>query len=258
MIKTCFPFLILLLLSSNIFAASMSTSAGSKISGGSSIGATLNTNYLLPLGDSITQGSGSPTLLGYRLHLQDLLGIRKYTFVGSETSPTTPYLNYQSNNGGIPSQTAAQILSRTSTEIANMVTPISNLSAVLIHAGTNDAFGGGSSNINTTMNSIISTINTFNPNVQIYVALITPVNLSWNSTVTALNANLKTDLQTQQATYPQLHIVDINSAFLADASWATDYMYSDNEHPNDAGYIVMANTWYSCMQSSLNTYCDGH
>ena len=52
---------------------------------------------------------------------------------------------------------------------------------------------------------------------------------------------------------PQLswvEMVDMYAAFTANANYKTTIM-SDDLHPNDSGYMVMATTWYAAIRSFL-------
>lgn len=228
---------------------------------------------LCPLGDSITRGSndstcqGQPlagpttTCFGYRDHLQDLLGVGKYNFVGDFKEPSTSP-TYDTDHAGVPGQTTAQILARLPGILStNFVGPVPAGSIFLIHAGTNDIRLGGSQSV--AINNIltmINIINTYDPNITIYVALVTP----YSSQMTSFNVALKSALITRQGTKSNLHYVDMEAAFRNIANCNPTYLICMNDglHPDDVppdpGYPLMARTWYNCIMDPTHQYCDGH
>lgn len=225
------------------------------------------------LGDSITRGSnddtcqGQPqagpttTCFGYRDHLQDLIGVGIYDIVGDFKEPATNP-TYDVDHAGVPGQKTSQILARLPAILSNkFVGPVPAGSIFLIHAGTNDIRTGGSQT--TAVNNVLAMINQINnhdPNITIYVALITPL----STATTNYNTALKAALETRQLTKTNLHIVNMEAAMRNLANCSPTYVacMSDGLHPDDtlpySGYQVMANTWYSCLQNTNNTYCDGH
>ena len=57
-------------------------------------------------------------------------------------------------------------------------------------------------------------------------------------------------MQTRVAAGKHILVVDMYAAFTANASYKTTIMY-DELHPNDAGYVIMGQTWYNAIKSYL-------
>lgn len=251
--------------------AGPSVSGGASKSGGYDAGGAGTGNVdpkrILPFGDSLTLGQNdSPIVFGYRDHLQDLLGIGVFDFVGDQTSPSTDPV-YDVSHSGIGGNTTTQMQSRLAALLTNyMGAPNDSTSAIIMMGGTNDINGCdptcSSTDYNgtaTRISAMIDAIDTHDANIRVYVGLIPPRadSASKDTESAALNATLKTMLDTKKASKVNLHYYDLNAATKANASWETDYGWSGS-HPNDAGYQVWATTIYNCMNNSSSTYCDGN
>ena len=55
---------------------------------------------------------------------------------------------------------------------------------------------------------------------------------------------------------PRTVLVDMPAAFTANTSYKTALLY-DDYHPRDAGYSLMADTWYSAIKDFLALTTDG-
>lgn len=225
-----------------------------------------NLPIILPIGDSITIG----VTWAYRKTLQILQGSGKYYYAGIYKNPSSDPL-YQVNNSGQSGNTTSQISTRLSTELTNNFSGNVPLgSSILIHAGTNDVVGIGTSGVASAVNNVQSMLNNIyavNSKVNTYVALIVPnQNGTDDSSITYYNSQLKNMLNTFRLTNAKVHIVDMNSAFkndtfgLCGGDWSANCM-ANATHPNELplhGYDVMGYQWNSCIQSSSNTNCDGN
>lgn len=202
---------------------------------------------LLPLGDSITAGADSSDSFGYRKPLDILLTKNNFHFIGSVGNPSG-YNSYQTLGSGISGDHTDDISTRLSSDLLKYFPNRFNRCVVLIHAGTNDVINGTPeattvSRIQTMIDNIVAV----SPNISIYIAKIIPTTDAGNDIkTTSLNAAIATMVIAYQATKSNLYLIDQNAAFKADANWAVDYM-TNSVHPNDAGYQVMANTWYAAM-----------
>jgi lysophospholipase L1-like esterase len=220
-------------------------------------------DYLIgPLGDSITYGAGSSDGYGYRKQLQaDILArtndaqrFSRISMVGDHADAADS--TYFPRHSGVSGESIAQISARLDNVLTNYfyqssVTDMRGRQIFLIHAGTNDvtAVGGGSYTATlASYTAMLDKIYAYNPNIEIYCALLIPRKDSGAAETNNVTFNglLNTALTTYQATHPNVHIVDMHAAFVADATWATDYM-SDGLHPNNAGYVVMGDTWNSAI-----------
>ena len=57
-------------------------------------------------------------------------------------------------------------------------------------------------------------------------------------------------VSTRAAAGKHIVMVDMYAAFTANTNYKTALM-NDELHPNNAGYMVMANTWYAAISSYL-------
>jgi lysophospholipase L1-like esterase len=208
-------------------------------------------------GDSITFGVHSHT---YEYYLNQMLPAGVYTFVGDfVTGDATGHLPTE----GVSGNTTYGLNHQTPSVLQTFFSPRSygpatgTHSIILIQIGTNGSLVSD-------IQSVITAIYNTDPNIDIYVALIIPKTDAGqttciNNTTFGAGGSLLTQLQTDQSTMPNLHIVDLASAFLADSSCATDYFLNgDIMHPSDAGNNFMASIWYNCIMNKSSTYCDGH
>jgi len=71
-----------------------------------------------------------------------------------------------------------------------------------------------------------------------------------NQRVKTYNATIPTAVSEAAAAGKHVIFVDSYAAFVADANWKTKYM-GDNLHPNEAGYVVLGQTWYAAIKDFL-------
>ncbi len=219
---------------------------------------------MLCIGDSITWGTGQTNQWSYRQQLQADLGIGLFQFVGSHAAPPTDP-NYYVFHEGIGGDCTADVLARIDAALDRYLpTPNLPVSAVLLHIGTNDVKSGTGCGVTEaqavsnvadtglTTASIVGKIHAHDPNLQVYVALIIPsTNVTSDANFTSYNTALNTRLTSLQSTKTNLFIVDMNSAFRNTANCASVAACVDDtvSHPNDAGYVVMGDTWYAALVS---------
>lgn len=233
-----------------------------RISFSNNIVAPIAAKTFLPIGDSHITGTGSSNGFGFRKQIQDNAGIGYYRLVGPFTSPSSD-AQYYINHAGIGGQTTAQILARLSSTLTSYMSGVLNSnSIVFIDGGTNDC-AQGVSNATTVNNlhTMVTTVNSFNPAIDIYVTLPNPTSSSTlNTCLNTLNGLTKTDILALQGSIPQVHVVDLYARFIANASYASQWLSGIGgvSHPNDTGYAVEGNLVWSCIQSPLNQYCDGN
>ena len=83
------------------------------------------------------------------------------------------------------------------------------------------------------------------------VAKIVPTNNdSLNGQVRTYNDAIPGLVASRVATGKHIIIVDMYAAVTANANYKTALM-TDRLHPNDAGYLIMAQTWYAALKSYL-------
>ncbi|MFJ2758393.1 ricin-type beta-trefoil lectin domain protein [Nocardioides sp. NPDC087217] len=192
---------------------------------------------VMPLGDSITEGTATPG--GYRIGLWQRLAGGGYTvdFVGSQFNGPASLGDH--DHEGHPGWRIDQI-------DANIVGWLNTYQprTVLLQIGTNDILQNY--NISTAPNrlsALIDRITTTAPNAQVLVAQITP--LGWSegeAAVNSFNAAIPGIVQSKVNAGKRVHLVDMHSALTA-----ADL--DDGVHPTAAGYDKMASRWYDALRS---------
>jgi lysophospholipase L1-like esterase len=211
------------------------------------------TPRIMPLGDSITKGvCGSPVKKwGYRQPLYVSLtgGGYNFDFVGCKVDGSFPDPNHEGRDGwkanellnGRPSVPAegklADWLSKDQPDV------------ILLHIGTNDITGGDQSA--NEVNAILDVIDAYedasDKNVTVILALIINRSIDSPSTkrsqTTQFNSDVNIMATGRVANGDDIIIVDMESAL--DYNVGVDM--ADEVHPNDNGYIKMANVWYIAL-----------
>lgn len=200
------------------------------------------------VGDSITY-LGSPSYLS-ELNRRDSSKVPLYfKFYG-------PYINGTTPNAGVIAEKTSDVLNRITSNLAYL--PSSGKRFVMLHIGTNDlSTADAEETAKNNVLSIISAIDSYDSSIAVYVALIIPRNDANDSRTVTYNALLKSSLDSARLTKSNLFYADMYSRFTFNASWVADYM-TDTLHPNSAGYAIIGNQWFSCIQSPTNQYCNGN
>jgi lysophospholipase L1-like esterase len=207
---------------------------------------------VLPVGDSITAGSQSSTGGGYRLPLFDLAAknTKSLTFVGANASgPATvdgvafPRANSGYSGYEIDSVNGRQGISQFfPAQIAKYKPNI-----VLLMIGTNDV-ASAVPNIPPRLGALMDSILGADPALLLVVAQIVPQQRATpdtqNTLVQAYNAAIPPLVQARVAAGKHVLMVDMYRALTSNASYST-MDFANTLHPNDAGYAVMAATWYA-------------
>jgi hypothetical protein len=221
---------------------------------------------IMPLGDSITNGSGG-TNAGYRGFLFNLLkaSARDVLFVGSSvqgsvSTTVNPLPSAQRHNEGHSSYSINEIsnnldgLDTTSfdryggasrdpngghwfdgiTSGANARPPLYP-DIILMMVGTNNASNPDRTAVRNQLHALITKITTQRPNAKLVVAQITPSDRPNN---VSYNADVASEVTSFRAAGKNVSMVDMYTNFPADG------IGGDGTHPNDKGYAVMAQRWF--------------
>ncbi len=192
---------------------------------------------VMPLGDSITEGTQVPG--GYRIGLwQRLLGGR-YTvdFVGSQFNGPAGLGDH--DHEGHPGWRIDQI----DANIAGWLRSYTPRT-VLLHLGTNDVL----QNYNVAgapqrLSTLIDRVTAGAPNADVFVATIIPLsNAGQESAARTLNAAIPGIVQSKVSAGKRVHLVDMHSKL-------TTADLIDGIHPTAGGYDKMAAAWYAALQS---------
>jgi lysophospholipase L1-like esterase len=190
----------------------------------------------MPLGDSITAGTGSSDGSGYRQVLQTCLAGAGHptVLVGSQHSGTMLDNYHEGHSGWTIAQLQAQAAGWLAAPPPTGHTP----GWVLLDAGTNDALGGASSTqMLTAMGQLLDTVLAATSTTRVLVAQITP---STGGSATAQQAELDFDTglpALAAARSPRVRVVDQTVTHLS----------PDGIHPDDTGYAAMGARWCVAM-----------
>ncbi len=193
---------------------------------------------VMPLGDSITFGTGDPG--GYRIGLWQRFVANGYRvdFVGSQSNGPASLGDH--DHEGHPGWRIDQIDANI-TGWLQTYTPHS----VLLHIGTNDILQNFSvASAPSRLSTLIDHITAADPTAEVFVATIIPLaNASQEAAVRTFNAAIPGIVQSKVNAGKHVHLVDMHSAL------TTADLSSDGVHPNPGGYDKMAATWYSALLS---------
>ena len=197
---------------------------------------------LMPLGNSITEGTGSSHDGGYRHDLFYLLqnaGLA-FDFVGGlRYGVGFPDLDHEGHPGFLADQLNVQ------TYLANNPAHV-----IFLEIGTNNvSYGESAPQVRDAIQRVLENIFQANRDMAIYLCTVLPRkdNTTLQATTDALNALLPDLVYTQTAAGYKIYLVDVAARFKADPNWKTNLL-ADNLHPNDAGYTVMANELFNAYQ----------
>ena len=206
-----------------------------------------NTLRIMPLGDSITYGSG--TAGGYRLPLYIALTNAGYKvdYVGTRTDNSAAGLGAEINHEGLSGWTIDGI----NNNIIDFLYPTDDPDVVLLHIGTNDSGATDFSNRIDRLDALVSRIATNRPNANIVVTtLLKRSDLTRYAAITNyFNPYVEGKVLAQRALGRKVHFLDMH-AYLE----LTD-LY-DGLHPNAGGYQKMANAWFPVITNIVSVYGD--
>ncbi|WP_232295108.1 FG-GAP-like repeat-containing protein [Parafrankia sp. EUN1f] len=201
--------------------------------------ATAATNLrVLPLGDSITYGEGTPDFSGYRARLAALLDpeVDDLDFVGSQQSGQLA----DRDNEGHQGWTISQISAITSCTVRQY-----RPNVVTLHIGTNDM--ARNLNVDTAPNrlrDVIGKILAAAPETTILVSTLIPSTTpSIMSRIQQYNAAIPGVVAGFQAAGRPVYLVDMSAVGTADMT--------NSLHPNANGFRKMGDAFYKTIDSAL-------
>nr|WP_239147753.1 cellulose binding domain-containing protein [Actinoplanes tereljensis] len=192
---------------------------------------------VLPLGDSITEGTQVPG--GYRIGLWQRVNAAGYRvdLVGSQFNgpATLGDHDHEGHPGWRIDQIDANI-----TGWLGATTP----RTVLLHIGTNDILQNYNvSSAPNRLSTLIDHITAAAPNADVFVATIIPLSsASQESAARVFNAAIPGIVQGKAGAGKHVHLVDMHAAL-------TTADLIDGIHPTATGYDKMAAVWYAAARS---------
>jgi len=209
---------------------------------------------IMPFGDSITAGSGSSGG-GYRVELfhNAVLAKKNLTFVGSQSEgpDAVDGVPFPKRHEGHPGYTIDGQMGILPLVVNALHAAKPNIVTLMI--GTNDVNGYVDlPNAPKRLGNLIDTIVSTDPNLLLIVAKIVPTtDDDENARIRAYNDAIPAVVQPRADAGKHVILVDMYSAFVANAEYKTAYM-NNFIHPNDAGYAVIGDVWYASVSSALH------
>jgi lysophospholipase L1-like esterase len=212
---------------------------------------------IMPLGDSITFGIGSSDPpAGYRaplFHLARAAGT-PVTFVGSRASgpPTVDGVPFPAGNEGYPGYTID------ASERGGLLPLVADAlrayapHIVLLMVGTNDlATNNDLPRAPDRLAALIDRITAAAPDALLVVACVLPTRIDvLDARVRAYNAAIPDVVRARARAGRRVAWVDPFEAFVANPRYRTEWLM-DAVHPNDAGYVQMAEVWFRALAPLL-------
>ncbi|KAJ6451300.1 lipolytic enzyme [Mycena sanguinolenta] len=193
---------------------------------------------IMPLGASITFGTGSTDGNGYRADLYNLLAADGNTvdMVGSQEGGTF----YDPFNEGYPGYIISQVNAK-----SNVQMPIQRPNVVTLLVGTNDALQNvDPANAPARLTTLIENVLDAPPLTLVIVSTLPPnANAAANALINTYNAALPGVVQSFVNAGRSVVLVDCHAVVAV-----TDLV--DGTHPNDAAYARMAEVFYEGFQDA--------
>jgi Lysophospholipase L1 and related esterases len=179
---------------------------------------------------------------GYRVGLQDILGVGAYDFVGPYTDDPNP--PYDMDHAGVGGESSEDTLARIGGILDTyMPTPNDAGSIVFVYTAGND-YGEGMSNAETTaaLDDIVDAIVAHDPTLTIIIGNLKP---RWDT------AGYEADVPNRMgaiwdwfvaklATVPKLQLLEMWELVTANSNYKTEWYNVDKIHFNSTGYGKMA------------------
>lgn len=193
---------------------------------------------IMPLGDSITFGAGTPGHDSYRTDLYKRLtkaGLR-VDFVGSQHSGTGP----DRDNEGHPGWTITQISANIDRWLDTYAPDV-----ILLHIGTNDMYRS-LPNASGHLATLLDRLHRRAPEAQVFVAEVIGLGTVKGiaGQVTRTTAYNKSIVRLVAARGTSFHLVDM--------SRIRTMALHDRVHPNEYGFRRMSWKWYRALAPTLN------
>jgi lysophospholipase L1-like esterase len=211
--------------------------AGALVGAGRAYAESNGGTKVMPLGDSITEGTQVPG--GYRIGLWQRFTSNGYRvdFVGSQFNGPANLGDH--DHEGHPGWRIDQIDANIGGWLGTF-----QPHTVLLHIGTNDILQNF--NVSTAPNrlsTLIDQITNGVPSAEVFVAQIIPLaNSGQEMAVRTFNAAIPGIVQSKVNAGKHVHLVDMHSAL-------TTADLTDGIHPTATGYDKMAATWFTALRS---------
>ncbi len=213
-----------------------------------SLGSTLlpAQTRIMPLGNSITEGTGTTNLTGYRKPLWGLISQYNIDFVGNENAGDNS--GFDQDHEGHPGKTAAFIRDNLQGWLEQQSPDF-----VLFHIGTNDISNNRpTQTIISDIEASLDIIWNYRFDTRVFLCAIVPRKDGKDAQTRALNDEIwKLVLRRRDQNGNLIHFVNQYEAITGDPNWQNNLMW-DSLHPNEAGYQLMAEKFESVLVRFLD------
>jgi len=211
---------------------------------------------IMPLGDSITDGYPYEAG-GYRVELfhRAVQASRPITFVGrSSNGPATVdgMAFPRGHEGHVGYDIDTDPRNPGITPLVDAVMAMFHPHIVLLQIGTNDVdVSYDLANAPARLGVLIDKVINDAPNALLLVAQVTPsTDAATNARIMTYNAAIPAVVRQRAAAGKHVAVVDVYSAVVAHADFASALMW-DDLHPDTDGYTLLGDTWYGAIESVL-------
>jgi lysophospholipase L1-like esterase len=212
---------------------------------------------IMPLGDSITDGVGSPQGGGYRIELFRLSVTDKkaITFVGSSANGPSNVEGraFPRNHEGHSGFTIDTTSGRSGIyPLVQQALSTHQPHIVLLMIGTNDVgVGADLANAPNRLGLLLDRITNTSPNALLVVAKIVPsTDDGMNNKIRSYNDGVEQVVNQRISAGKHLILIDLYKRFTDHPNYKSDWM-ADYLHPNLNGYSAMASGWYPVIKPLL-------
>jgi lysophospholipase L1-like esterase len=212
---------------------------------------------IMPLGDSITDGVGSPQGGGYRIELFRLSVSDKkaITFVGSSANgpSTVDGRAFPRSHEGHSGFTIDTTSGRSGIyPLVQQALTTHQPHIVLLMIGTNDVgVGADLANAPNRLGLLLDRITNTSPNALLVVAKIVPsTDDGMNNKIRSYNDGVEQVVNQRISAGKHLILIDLYKRFTDHPNYKSEWM-ADYLHPNPNGYSAMASSWYPVIKPLL-------
>ena len=213
-------------------------------------------NRMMPLGNSITEGTGSTHGGGYRLRLYEHLiadeNVGPFDFVGRFRNG---FGLEDKEHEGHPGFLVNQL------NVENYLRD-NPAEIILLEIGANDiASGHTAEQTANDIANLVDRIHAAEPEASILLGQLLPqIEISKDIEVDRVNLLLPEIVNSRLSSDYRIYLVEHNRFFKENSDWQNAYM-ADDLHPSDRGYEIMADGWYDTirriLKPTLKIYRDG-
>ena len=210
---------------------------------------------VLPFGDSLTQGDGTPSAYRYELFRFYTEADIPFVFVGGAVSADdrmpAAYRRHCGRGGATTPGLLNYLIPGTDVYSEDWVNAVREAEVVLLYVGTNDAYRGVADDFPKNLMALLDRFYELNPSLIVYIATLRSRSkldekkLAINDFILSLDTE-----EYYRTTGREIHTVDLNGRRVP-RNLPTDYPV-DDAHPNEIGNRKLAEAWYNATARRLH------